>query len=494
MQSRLRWLFFFITILSIASMAARVPLDTDMWWHIRTGEVSLSTHQPLVMDTFSYTRAGQPWVNHSWLAQILLAFLYQKLSFYGLTLYIVVLSMLTIGLLFFLLEGHPFIKAMLIIFGSAVVSTIWSPRPQLFTLLFLCLLVFVVTRYREGKVRWVWWIPLLFTLWGNLHGGYFTGILFLGSTLLGMLYDRIFDSSSVETFKEKFLHLLTVTLLSIPALLINPNGIQILKVPFATVGVNILRNFIDEWASPDFHQPLQLLFLAIFLGTMFLLAVNQNRKSAAVLIPLFGFSLLAFYAKRNIAPLMIVLLPVLAAELNAWLSGLSISNQLSDLLVKPEYYWKMRDENPLPMRIVNLLLIFIIGLVALGKFVYVSHPVVVNAYLKQDTPVEAYQKMGSLDFTGNVLNEYGWGGYQIEFYPQNPVFVDGRTDLFGDDGIGQWMQLMRADGDFEKILDRYKINVVLLKPERMLVQALKTMGWTEEYADQTAVLLLRPAQ
>jgi hypothetical protein len=153
MQSRLRWLFFFITILSIASMAARVPLDTDMWWHIRTGEVSLSTHQPLVMDTFSYTRAGQPWVNHSWLAQILLAFLYQKLSFYGLTLYVVVLSMLTFGLLFFLLEGHPFIKAMLIIFGSAVVSTIWSPRPQLFTLLFLCLLVFVVTRYREGKVR-----------------------------------------------------------------------------------------------------------------------------------------------------------------------------------------------------------------------------------------------------------------------------------------------------------------------------------------------------
>jgi hypothetical protein len=494
MQSRLRWLFFFITILSVASMAARVPLDTDMWWHIRAGEVSLSTHQPLVMDTFSYTRAGQAWVNHSWLAQILLAFLYQKLSFYGLMFYVVLLSMLTFGLLFFLLEGHPFVKAMLIIFGSAVVSTIWSPRPQLFTLFFLCLLVFVVTRFREGKVRRLWWIPLLFTLWGNLHGGYFTGILFLGFTLMGMLYDRVFDPGSIASFKEKFWHLLIVTLLSIPALLINPNGIQILKVPFATVGVSILRDFIDEWASPDFHQPLQLIFLAIFLGTMFLMAINKNRKSAAVLIPLFGFSLLAFYAKRNIAPLMIVLLPALAVELNVWLNALRISDRISDLLVQPEYHWRLRDENPLPMRILNLLLIFMIGLIAVGKFVYVSDPVVVNAYLKQDTPVEAYQKMGGLAFTGNVLNEYEWGGYQIEFYPQNQVFVDGRTDLFGDEGIGQWMRLMRADGDFAKILDSNKINVVLLKPERMLVQVLKTMGWTEEYADQTAVLLMRPAQ
>jgi hypothetical protein len=173
---------------------------------------------------------------------------------------------------------------------------------------------------------------------------------------------------------------------------------------------------------------------------------------------------------------------------------LSISDRLSDLLVQPEYDWKLRDENPLPMRILNLILISIIGLIAVGKFVYVSHPVVVNAYLKQDTPVEAYQKMGSLAFTGNVLNEYGWGGYQIEFFPQIPVFVDGRTDLYGDEGIGQWMQLMRAEGDFTKILDSYKINLVLLKPERLLIQALKTMGWTEEYADQIAVLLMRPAQ
>ncbi len=492
MQSRLSWLFFFITILSVASMAARVPLDTDMWWHIRAGEVSISTHQPLVVDVFSYTRAGESWVNHSWLAQVVLAFLYQKLSYSGLTLYVVLLSVLTFGLLFFLLDGHPFIKALLIIFGSAVVSTIWSPRPQLFTLLFLSVLVFAVCRYRQGKIRCLWLIPLLFTLWGNLHGGYFTGILFLGFTLIGLIYDRWFTSKQLNDFKGQFPHLLYITLLSIPALLINPNGVGILKIPFATVGVNILRDLIDEWASPDFHQPLQLIFLAIFLGTMFLLAMNKNHKSSALLIPLFGFSLLAFYAKRNIAPLMIVLLPVLAGEINTWLNTLNFSPYFSDLLIQPEYSWKLRDENALPMRVLNLILVFIIGLIAVGKFVYVSHPAVVQAYLKQEIPVAAYQAMDNISFTGNVLNEYGWGGYQIEFYPQIPVFVDGRTDLFGDDGIGQWMQLMRADEDYLKLLDDYDIKVVLLKPERSIIQALKMMGWNEKYADHGSVLLTRP--
>jgi hypothetical protein len=492
MQSRLKWLFFFVTILSVVSMAARVPLDTDMWWHIRSGEVMMSTHQPLLVDDFSYTLAGEPWINHSWLAQLVLAFLYRNLSYVGLMLYVVMLSVVTFALLFFLIEGHPFIRSLLIIFAGAVISPVWSPRPQLFTLLCLTLLVYLVDRYRKGSRAHSWFIPILFLLWGNLHGGYFTGILFLIFSLLGFGFERWLGSGQNNFDNGQCWQLLKVTLISIPALLINPNGLRILKVPFDTVNVRILRDFIDEWASPDFHQPLQLLFLLLFLGTVFFMSVNQQRKSAVTVFPFLGFAVLAFIAKRNIAPMMIVLLPLLSVQLKLWLEEVKWVQSVPELFIEPNYGWKIRDDNPPVMKFINLFLIFLIGLVAAGKAIYVSHPIVVNAYLSQQVPVQAYQTLDTLSLSGNILNEYGWGGYQIFHHPQYPVFVDGRTDLYGDEVIGEWMGLMRADGDYAAELEDYAINAVLLQQDRPLVNKLLSAGWQEQYVDQASVLLVRP--
>jgi hypothetical protein len=491
MQSRIRWLFFFIAMLSIVSMAARVPLDSDMWWHIKAGETSLYDSKPLLTDTFSYTRAGSEWINHSWLSQIILFLLFDKLKFYGLTLYVVTLSVIPFALLFFLMDTHPFFKALFVIIGGAIVSPIWSPRPQLFTLLLLSLLIFLVSRFRKGQLKHLWGVPILFAVWGNLHGGYFTGILYLLFLFIGIIYERIIGDQPEPDIRRRDRHLLLVSAISIPALLINPNGLNILKIPFSTVGVNILRDFIDEWASPDFHQPLQLIFLLFFLAFVFLLATQKTRLSAEKILPVIGFAVLAFYAKRNIAPLIIVLLPEFACAFNTWFKSIGLPAQFSSLVEPAQYSLRMRDELPLIMRFTNYILVFLFGLVAAGKIVYVSYPTVVNSYLEQQTPLNAYQEAAKLPNNGNMLNEYGWGGYQVMAYPELPVFVDGRTDLFGDEVIGEWMQLMRAEGDYQDLLDQYDINTVLVKKDRALVRALQDAGWKTEYTDQMAAVLSR---
>ncbi|MCA9907749.1 MAG: hypothetical protein KC519_03805, partial [Anaerolineae bacterium] len=51
------------------AMATRIPLDTDVWWHIRSGEYTL-TQGMMYSDPFSSTMQGQPWINHSWGSQV----------------------------------------------------------------------------------------------------------------------------------------------------------------------------------------------------------------------------------------------------------------------------------------------------------------------------------------------------------------------------------------------------------------------------------------
>ncbi len=72
--------------------------------------------------------------------------------------------------------------------------------------------------------------------------------------------------------------------------------------------------------------------------------------------------------------------------------------------------------------------------------------------------------------------------------PEYPVFVDGRTDLFGDEIIGEWMSLMGADEGWEQKLDAWEINLVLVEPDRPLVKELQAKGWNLLYSDPGSVI------
>src|SRR5215510_7905595 len=75
-----------VTFAGIFAMAARPSVDTDTWWHMRAGAWMLAHGQVLTHDVFSSTRFGQPWLNHSWLSQIVLYLAWQLFSYAGLNL------------------------------------------------------------------------------------------------------------------------------------------------------------------------------------------------------------------------------------------------------------------------------------------------------------------------------------------------------------------------------------------------------------------------
>ena len=58
--------------------------DPDIWWHLRNADVLVSTHHFPNSDTYSFTAAGAPWVNHAWLSELVFFFSYRALGLRGL--------------------------------------------------------------------------------------------------------------------------------------------------------------------------------------------------------------------------------------------------------------------------------------------------------------------------------------------------------------------------------------------------------------------------
>lgn len=61
--------------------------DPDVWGHVRFGQVFIAGRHLLHHDTYSYSAAGHPWRDHEWLAEVVMAFVYNAAGVVGLKLW-----------------------------------------------------------------------------------------------------------------------------------------------------------------------------------------------------------------------------------------------------------------------------------------------------------------------------------------------------------------------------------------------------------------------
>jgi hypothetical protein len=87
-----------------------------------------------------------------------------------------------------------------------------------------------------------------------------------------------------------------------------------------------------------------------------------------------------------------------------------------------------------------------------------------------------------------------WGDYLIyRLYPRIRVFVDGRSDYYGDDFESKTIETVNANYDWEKTLARFGVDTVLMPPGSPLTCVLKeSRQWRVVYDDGVA-LVFRPA-
>lgn len=489
-EKSLNTLVLVLTILLVFIMAARTPLESDLGWHLRSGQTTLETGKPLTTDVFSYTRYGEKWVNHSWLGQVLFYLLYRWGSYAGIGALVALAATVSMAFVYLSMEGPALLRAFMVVLASLIAAWVWSARPQVLSLSMLAALAYLLYLYKWRKLDRLWILLPLFLLWSNLHGGYVLGFMLLAAAIGGEILNHLlgYQDEAVLPWKK----LLRLGLWAVGAgfaVLLNPNGLYTWLIPFQTVGVNALQSFISEWASPNFHEFAQQPLLWMVFGLLAAVGLSGRRLDGVDLLALLVFGYSAFLARRNFGPFAIVSAPVLSRHVwtaaQAWWARTPrIAEWYAGLSAR-------RSVKPVPQvfrRAINLSIVFLLGLVAFGKLAAVTYPLLVDSYLKTKPQASAVEWIATNQPQGRMFSSYNWGGDLIWTLPEYPVFVDGRTDLFGDEIIGEWMDIVQAKEGWQAELDKWQVNLILLEPDRPLVGKLAENGWNLLYTDSGAVV------
>ena len=482
------WFVPVVGLLLVFILAARVPVDSDMWWHLKAGEVTINNLRPMLVDSLSFTRAGASWINHSWLSEAGMYIAYRSGGYLAIGLGMALLATLSMGLVYFQSSGPAMLKAFLLVLGSSVAAVVWSPRPQIVSLVFLAVVSTFLYLYKWKKKDHLKWLPLIFCLWGNLHGGYALGFLLTGAMILGEAANLLTGSQSKFFISWKQIGRLVLwSGISALALLINPNGLDIWKIPFQTVEVSALQNLVQEWASPDFHELFQQPFLWLLFAVLAGAGLSRRRIDLGDLVTVVLFGYMGLVARRNFGPFAIVAVPVLSRNLAAAFQPAGGPEASEYGEQKPglaqEYKRRPRWQRRLNLAIVGLLV-----LTACLKLFIVTYPATIEAAVQSSQPVGAVSWLLANQKTGRILNEYNSGGYLEWMLPGFTFYVDGRTDLFGDSILNQWLADIQAGEGWEQDVQKWQIDFILIDPQRPLAQAALQHGWKVLYQDAQAVL------
>ncbi len=467
-----------ITFIMLIAIAIRPPVDTDVWWHLRGGEYILSHGEVPRADPFSHTRLGQPWIDHSWLSQVLLYLIYSALGDTGLALYTAVLAVAAMFPVYALCRGDRYVRLFTLVLTASAAAIFWSPRPQMLSFLLGAVVLYLLHRYRErGRVN-LFQIPILMALWANLHGGFTIGFILMVGVVAGEVAEHIWGTGVERMPGREVARLGLVLLISAMAVMLNPYGPTIYTYPLKVAGMEVLRERIEEWASPDFHRANVLPFAAMLLGQMVVLGLSRRRAAWTDLILTSGTALMALSAARNISLYAIVAAPVLSEHVSGLLDELG---------------WRLPER--LPSRSQALLNAVLILAVAMGVAAYsysALRPESVAEMEGDVLPVAATEFLRDYPDDGPMFNLYRWGGYLMFNLPDRLVYVDGRTVLYGDDFLREYLAVISGAEGWDEVLDERGITLVIVDVERPLVSLLESSPeWEIAYEDDLAVISVR---
>ncbi|MCS7259353.1 MAG: hypothetical protein NZ765_01020 [Anaerolineae bacterium] len=482
-----------LIFVAIFTMAVRMPADTDTWWHLASGRYIVEHGTIPTTDPFSHTRQGAPWIDHGWLAQLFWYALYHLGSWPLLALGIAALVTLAWWLVWRQCAGNVYVRASVVIWSAITSSVIWAARPQLLSFLLAALVSYLLQRYKCSNGRLLPWMPLVVLVWANVHGGYAIAFILMGCYLVGELLNRLTMHNEDTVLSPRQLrHLAGVMLLSFGVVVLNPYTWQMWLYPFRTIGIGVLREFIQEWQSPDFHQVWQQPFLVLLVGALLALGRAGRRADFSDLTLLGVWVVAALLAGRNMALCALLSAPIvtryahlaLERQLAEW-RALPHRQRLLDALVRPVTAGRLQT-------VLHGAFLVLVVLAAVLKIYLALQPTVLQKAMRESLPVDAVSALLERRPTGALFNSYNWGGYLIfTLWPDYLVFVDGRTDLYDDTLLRQYLAISSASEDWHEQLMRYNIRVVLVETESILARLLRREpGWHEVFRDQVATLLI----
>jgi hypothetical protein len=440
--------------------------DPDVWWHLRSAEWILQHHAVPHTDPFSSFGAGKPWVAYSWLFELLVYQLFQRLGLVGLVVYAVGMVVCIAAALHHLirrLQGDFSFAVLLTFVASCSMVRLYTPRPWLFTILFFTLeLDFLMQARKTGRIRELLWLPVIFALWANVHIQFIDGLVVLAialaEALLASRWSRIQTRMSAGWLGG-------VSIACVLATLANPYGWRIYRVAYDLAVQPGVVSKVEELAALPFRHLDDWCVLLLALAAVGVLA--RARRLAFFESLLLAFAIyVSFRSQRDLWVVVIAASAILAQELTG--------DQKNRFQLTAAFA-------PLVAAATGLA-------VALGFCALRVDNAGLSAKLAQDLPVRAVEVAKEKGWSGPLYNDYGWGGYLI-WALRMPVSIDGRAALHGDEQLDRSDRTWSGQPEWASDPDLRKAGLVIGPARAPLTQLLRTDSRFElAYEDELAAV------
>lgn len=463
-------------------------VDSDYGWHVANGRHLLDGQLFAGVDTYSWTAPGATWIAHEWLTEGVMAFIndsvgptWNSILAGGLATLAIVLVVARLRL-----RGFGIVVALAVgVVALLDAGTIVSVRPIVVEVVAVSLLLWRLDAWRDGLVRdrrLALELILLFIVWTDAHGSFVLGFGILGATWLSLVVARSVRARVV----------VRIGLAAAVVTLINPFGIRLLGyVAGAVTGSRL--SLIDEWTPPDLAASMWFAFDAALLlaGLGFAAALRTRDDSHAVRLDDALISVVmgveGLLHGYHAGMLGIVAAPLIAAGIA------SIVGARPGLRRLP----LEGAARPGPKAAANLGVLGIVAVLTVAITWARVGPSNTAAAIAAEYPVGALPALDLLTAAGpkplRLFNEYTWGGWLVMVRPDIPVFIDGRSEVYGDAQLERYADILGTKPGWEAAFTGTGANAVLVRTTSDLVPALMQRGWGAIYQDPVATLLIYSA-
>jgi tetratricopeptide (TPR) repeat protein len=469
----------------------------DTWWHLKQGELYVTTFSLPAQDPFAFTTAGREWIKYSWLADILFYCVFRAAGLPGLVLFRLLMLGLCMLVLYRILRRaglHPLPAILLLFLASlALRFRLWI-RPELLSFALLLLVLAILLRLRDGPPGLAYALLPVQLLWTNMHASFLFGIaipgLVLGANLLpGNRLSPGWGRLHLDRIRLTHLTLATASLPLVT--LVNPHGLGMLVFPFRQNTMKDLATFAEwaeVWVLPEI-DPIwwEVVIVLLVVVLAFLIASALLFRWEGRLDPV-GWGIVlsmgtyAILRNRAIPFFVLAILPLLALCL------VRLADHLRAQSPTRSFRWLERAG-------------------AVACFTVLAASILDQTFLTSRNPFgfgvrSHYFPEGAVAFLerhrldGRIFNTYEYGGYLTwRRWPANLTFIDGRYDriLFDEALMEAYEQAHRSPGILDRVTATYGVEILLLdaNPSRRMAHIWRHPGWARVYWDAVAEVYLR---
>lgn len=439
----------------------------DALWHFKNGEwIFRHGHVPL-HDHFSWTMRGYHWQDSEWLFDLLLYLSYRGGGFYGMVLLVAFWAAVSVAAGYRLAReagaGRVWAGVLTLVFVSQL-GLLIRFRPQDISYGLFAVLLLLLQRYHAtGRPRYLWWIAPLTLFWANAHGSFILAPLFVGLELLLNLRPWRLGRMAVRPAPGPKRWAWPAFLATAVAGAANPSGLGAYAYPFVLSADRYVRNNIQEWQAPNFHNPFFMGELLLVLLSLAPVLWSRDDLDLRALFYLGGLTL-AFVQGLRFLPYLLIYLP-------AFVAGFRLP-----------VFSRLRESPWLNGALLAVPVLFL---------VHFWPPPSLAANMKPAAPLAAIRYIRQHHLDRRMFNGYRYGNYLIFF--GLPSFVDGRADLYMQKNVlKDYLRLTSLQVFPDRILNKYSIRYVFFPRHTPLVQVLRhDPVWRVIYRGKEAVIFAR---